>query len=226
MVSKKEIAKAKISVEVYNPEGKVIESISLPESVFGGKVNLPLIAQAVRVYLANQREGNASTKTRGQVRGSTRKIYRQKGTGRARHGGVRAPIFVHGGIAHGPKPHDYSLSMPKQMRRAAMRSLLTKKWLDGEIKVISGFDKLEPKTKIMAQALTKLAPSGKKQKTLVVFPEKVDSLSRSMRNLPFVEHLLLSHLHIFVVAKATQLIFLKETVAKMEAVLGRKENHG
>ena len=108
--------KATVSVNVVGIDGKISGKIALPGEIFGEKVNKALLAQAVRVYLANQRQGNASTKTRGEVEGSTRKIYRQKGTGRARHGSVRAPIFVKGGIVFGPKPRDFSLDMPKKKK--------------------------------------------------------------------------------------------------------------
>jgi large subunit ribosomal protein L4 len=127
---------ANLTVDMYDAAGKVTGSVSLPEEVFGAKINKRLIAQAVRIYLANQREGSASTKSRGEVQGSTRKIYRQKGTGRARHGGVRAPIFVHGGIAHGPKPRDFSLKMPQKMKRAALFATLSLKAQTNAVRVI------------------------------------------------------------------------------------------
>src|SRR5207248_616028 len=98
---------------------KASGKVSLPKEIFAETVNKKLLAQAVRVYLANKRQGNASTKTRGEVEGSTRKIYRQKGTGNARHGSIRAPIFVKGGIVHGPRPRDFSLGLSKKMRRKA-----------------------------------------------------------------------------------------------------------
>ena len=108
---------AGLTVDVYDTRGKVVEKMHLPKDIFGVDVNQQLIAQAVRVYLANKRQGTVSTKTRGEVTGSTRKIYRQKGTGRARHGSIRAPIFVHGGLVFGPKPRDYSMKFPKKMRK-------------------------------------------------------------------------------------------------------------
>src|SRR5579885_383385 len=141
-------------IDVYGIDRKVSGKVSLPHVIFGEKVNKQLLAQAVRVYLANKRQGTVSTKTRGEVDGSTRKIYRQKGTGRARHGSVRAPIFVHGGVVHGPKPRDYSLNLPKKMRRKALFSALSAKLQDGQIKVVAGFEKLEPKTKAFISAIT------------------------------------------------------------------------
>src|SRR6266404_5428662 len=134
-VSKKttEKAYATVSVAVVGIDGKVSGKVSLPGEMFGEKVNKALLAQAVRVYLANQRQGNASTKTRGEVDGSTAKIYRQKGTGRARHGSKRAPIFVKGGIVFGPKPRDFSLSLPQKMKRKALFSALSAKVKDKEV---------------------------------------------------------------------------------------------
>src|SRR5581483_3879222 len=125
----------KLSASVYDLKGKAIGRVTLPSEVFGVEENPHLLAQAVRVYLANQRQGTVSTKTRGEVQGSTRKIYRQKGTGRARHGGIRAPIFVHGGIVFGPKPREFSLSMPQKMRRLALFTALSGKVKDGELKI-------------------------------------------------------------------------------------------
>src|SRR5258708_225116 len=116
-----------VSVDVIGVDGKVSGKVSLPGEMFGEKVNKTLLAQAVRVYLANQRQGNASTKTRGEVDGSTAKIYRQKGTGRARHGSKRAPIFVKGGLVFGPKPRDFSLALPQKMKRKALFGALSAK---------------------------------------------------------------------------------------------------
>src|SRR3990170_6251019 len=138
-----------LNVPVVGVDGKTKSKIQLPKELFGAKVNKALLAQAVRVYLANQRTGNAATKTRGEVEGSTRKIYRQKGTGRARHGAIRAPIFVGGGIVFGPRPHDFHLDFPKKMKRRALGSALTSKLGSGDVIVVSGLSDLEPKTKYM-----------------------------------------------------------------------------
>src|SRR5579872_7102950 len=161
-------AQATLSVALFDVAGREKGTVKLPEGVFGGKINKPLMAQAVRVYLANQRMGAAVTQTRGQVDGSTRKIYRQKGTGRARHGGIRAPIFVGGGTAHGPKPQDHSLTMSKKMKRASLFSALTVKLKDNEITFAKGLDQLEAKTKVMAKALQSISSS---KKILFVLPK-------------------------------------------------------
>src|SRR3972149_7539732 len=117
--AKKEI-KNKLETAVYNPDGKVMKKVTLPADVFDVEVKTELLNMAVRIYQANQRLGTHKAKTRGQVTGSTRKIYKQKGTGRARHGDIKAPIFIGGGIAHGPKPRDFSLNLPKRMKRLAL----------------------------------------------------------------------------------------------------------
>lgn len=175
-----------LSASVYDLKGKAVGRVSLPAEIFGVEEKPKLVAQAVRVYLANQRQGTVSTKTRGEVRGSTRKIYRQKGTGRARHGGIRAPIFVHGGVALGPKPRDLSLSFPQKMKRIALFSSLSSKLKSGEIKVID-VTKITPKTKVMANALESLDLNGR---TLLVTPggsEQFKNLYLAARNVEGVK---------------------------------------
>lgn len=207
---------AAVSVDVYGIDGKVTGKISLPGAIFGERMNKDLIAQAVRVYLANQRQGNASTKTRGEVDGSTRKIYRQKGTGRARHGGVRAPIFVKGGIAHGPKPRDFGLSMPKKMRRKALFSTLSAKAKDSQIMVLAGTDKLEAKTKAFAQMLTKLGVAEKKQKLLFVVGSTATNEKRAGQNLPGVTFTAVNQLNTYELLNTKRVIFLKDAVEELE----------
>lgn len=171
-------------VDVFSPKGKKVGTMTLPEALFAGDVNKQLMAQAVRVYLANQREGSASTKTRGEVEGSTRKIYRQKGTGRARHGSIRAPIFVKGGIVFGPKPRDYSLRMPKKMKRKALISALTVQCMGHAIKIISDIDSVEMKTKMFHKLFESL---GATKNTLFLLGKDDLSAKRAMRNLPYLD---------------------------------------
>src|SRR3989344_6756187 len=140
-----------LTIPVYNLEGKEVKTLDVPKEIFSVKPNPKLLAQYVRVYLTNNRQGTASTKTRGEVRGSTRKIYRQKGTGRARHGAITAPIFVGGGVVFGPKPRDYSRKLPQKMKKAALFSALTAKRIDNAVKVIGNLDTIVPKTKEMAK---------------------------------------------------------------------------
>ncbi len=207
--------KNSLSIDVLDVKGKVVESLALSEKIFGNPINKKLIAQAVRVYLANQRSGTASTKTRGEVEGSTRKIYKQKGTGRARHGGIRAPIFVKGGIAFGPKPRDYSLKMPQKMRKVALFSVLSGKLKDGEIKVVVGLEKLEPKTKVMVKVLEVLGLKIK-EKTMIVLPGSVESVARGARNIPGVTYVHANQLNTYEALNTKTIIFLKDSLAVME----------
>lgn len=214
--------KGGIKAEVFDVSGKVVTTVDLPQNLFGAKVNKQLMTQAVRVYLANQRKGTQSTKTRGEVTGSTRKIYRQKGTGRARHGGITAPIFVGGGIALGPKPRDFTLSMPQKMRRAALSSALTVKMTDGQIKIVDGFEKIEPKTKIFVEALQKLNLADAKKKVLVVLPAKTENLQRAARNVEGVTYVLANQLNTYEVMNTKTIVMLKSAVDTLEKTFGGK----
>ncbi len=202
---------AALSASVYDLKGKAIGRVSLPVEIFGVAENPKLISQAVRVYLANQRLGTASTKTRGEVQGSTRKIYRQKGTGRARHGAIRAPIFVHGGIALGPRPHDFSLTLPQKAKRLALFGALSAKLKDGEIKVIN-LEKITPKTKIIAKALKSLDLNGK---TLLVTPGGMNDFKNvylSTRNIEGVKIITATTLNTYDVLNNSGILFMKESI--------------
>lgn len=197
-----------LSVAVVGTDGKPAGKMALPKELFGAKINKPLMAQAVRVYLANQRQGTSSTKTRGEVEGSTRKIYRQKGTGRARHGGIRAPVFVGGGIAFGPKPRDYHLDFPKKMKRAALASALTMALGEGKVFVVSGLMGIA-KTKIMAQTMQNIIPTGS---TLLVVAKDARGVIRAARNIEGVDILPVQNLHVYAVLSHQKLVFMKEAV--------------
>ncbi|MFH1832666.1 MAG: 50S ribosomal protein L4 [Candidatus Levyibacteriota bacterium] len=199
-----------LKVDVYDLKGKVVESMELPKEMFGVKVNKVLISQAVRVYLANQRTGTASTKTRSEVKGSSRKIYKQKGTGRARHGSIRAPIFVKGGLAFGPKPRDYSLKLSKKMKRSALFSALSAKLKDQEIKIIKGLKTLEPKTKNMANTLKNLELSGKK--IMLVLPKDAENIMRAVRNIENTSFILVNTINTYQILNNKVLIFAKEAL--------------
>lgn len=203
-----------LKVDVYGLDGKVSGTVTLPEEIFGEKVNKTLLAQAVRVYLANKRQGNASTKTRGEVDGSTRKIYRQKGTGRARHGSIRAPIFVKGGIVFGPKPRDFGLDLPKKMRRKALFSALAAKLNDGEVKVLSGLESIEPKTKQFVLAMKNLGLVEKK--LLLVLSEDVQVVKRAARNVQGVNSTVVKRLNAYDVLNNKNLIVTKDAVEAMK----------
>ncbi len=205
-----------LNAPMFDVKGAKAGTFALPKEVFGVKVNNALMAQAVRVYLANQRVGSAVTQTRGEVTGSTKKIYRQKGTGGARHGGKRAPIFVKGGVAHGPKLRDYSLSMPQKMRKAALLSALSQRANDGDIKVLSGVTKIEGKTKNMHQLISKVTEDKKgKGRVLLVTsaaPKELPNVYRSARNIGNVEIVNAKLLNTYEVLKHKNLLFMKESV--------------
>jgi large subunit ribosomal protein L4 len=207
---------SKLTAEVFDLTGKVAGKISLPEEIFGVKINKILIAQAVRVYLANQRMGTASTKTRGEVEGSSRKIYRQKGTGRARHGSIRAPIFVHGGVVFGPRPRDYSLQLPQKMKRAALFSALTTKFNDGEMKILEGLEKIEPKTKMFLAVIDKLGINDKKKKILLITSSEIENLKRAAGNIEGVTITAAKRLNTYEILNNRQLVFMKDAIDELK----------
>jgi large subunit ribosomal protein L4 len=208
---------AAVSIDVVGVDGKVTGKVSLPGEMFGEKINKALIAQAVRVYLANQRQGTVSTKTRGEVDGSTAKIYRQKGTGRARHGSKRAPIFVKGGVVFGPKPRDFSLALPQKMKRKALFSALSAKVKDKEVTVIDGLGTIKPKTKAFSEMLGKLGIADKKQKLLFVTAGKdVSVVLRAGRNIQGVSFLASRQLNTYEVLAAKKLVVMKDAIDEMK----------
>ena len=212
-----------LTVQVYNLNAKASGKMALPAEIFGEKVNKKLLSQAVRVYLANKRQGNASTKTRSEVDGSTRKIYRQKGTGRARHGGIRAPIFVKGGIVHGPKPKDFSLDFPKKMRKKALFSALSAKLTDGKVIIVSGFEKMSPKTKQFAGFLKKLSLNEKKKNILMVRPDSFENAKRAAGNVQGVSEISAGRLNALDVLRCKKLIFAKESIEELKKTFLKKD---
>lgn len=202
----------KLTADVFNLKGKVVGNILLPGEIFGAKINRVLVAQAVRVYLANQKQGNASTKSRGQVRGSTRKIRQQKGTGRARHGGIRAPIFVGGGIAFGPKPRDRGLELPKKMKKAALHASLSAKFANGQVKIIAGLGSIEPKTKVMAETLENFTNGGK---ALLVTAGTSQNIKRAARNLKKVHVITEKNLSTYDALDNSLILFMKEAIEEL-----------
>lgn len=213
-----------LAVDLMDVKGKVIGTASLPKELFGAKVNEILMAQAVRVYLANQRKGTASTKSRGEVNASTRKIYRQKGTGRARHGAISAPIFVGGGIAFGPKPRDYSLTLSKQMKRGALASALSVRLKNKAVRVVDGLEKLTPKTKLMHEAFTKIIGDTQKKtpKILVVMPIKAENAKRAARNIAGVTIRPAALLNTYEVLNTDTLIFMKDSVEELSTLWNKQ----
>jgi large subunit ribosomal protein L4 len=206
---KKVVKNTGFKMPVVGVDGKAAGTITLPEAFFGAKENKQLIAQAVRVYMANQRTGHAATKTRGMVEGSTRKIYKQKGTGRARHGGIRAPIFVGGGIVFGPQPRDFSLKFPQKMKKAALASALSQQYAAGNIIVVSGLADLKPKTKLFAKAFEN---TGLQKNILFVVSKEATNVKRGARNIANVDIIPVSDLHTYGVVTHNKIVFMKEAL--------------
>lgn len=203
------------SLPVYSLAGTKKGTITLPKEVFGAKVNNKLMAQAVRVYLVNQRQGTASTKTRGEVRGSTRKIYRQKGTGRARHGAITAPIFVGGGITFGPRPRKFELKMSKQMRRKALLSALSQKLSEDRIRVVD-VNGASGKTKQIYGMLKVLELINKKREGKILFVVSSAETKRGVRNIESVEVSPATSMNTYVVLNNNHLVFAKEAIGELE----------
>ncbi len=205
-----------LNATVVDVDGKAKGKMTLPAEVFGEKMNKQLIAQAVRVYLANQRAGGAATKSRGMVEGSTRKIYRQKGTGRARHGNIRAPIFVGGGITFGPVPHDFSMKMPEKMRRMALACALTSQYESGNVVFVDGLASLKPKTKYMARTLSLL--TGSVPTLLVVGPE-TGHVTRTARNIANVTIVSAQSINTYDVVSHNKVVFMKDGVQVVKDII-------
>jgi large subunit ribosomal protein L4 len=185
-----------MEVDVFNMQGEKVRTVDLPAVIFEAPVNVDLMHQAFTRQLANARLGTHSTKTRGEVAGGGRKPWRQKGTGRARQGSIRSPQWVGGGKVHTPKPRDYFMSMPRKMRRSALRSALSVKASESNIVVLDELSLPEPKTKLMAQALERLVGEAS---ALILIPQKTvayDEVVRSANNLPGTKTLLASYLNI------------------------------
>jgi large subunit ribosomal protein L4 len=212
-------------VPVHNMAGETVGEVELRDEVFGARVSKPLMHQALVRQQANARLGTHSTKTRGEVRGSTRKIYRQKGTGRARHGSVKVNLWPGGGVVHGPKPHKYIKKMPRKMRRAAYRSALTVKAQDEQIVVVDSFDPAvlspqgTPKTREMALALQRLGLEG----SVLVMLANADEASvveRSAHNLPDVKTVRASYLNVRDLLGYDTVLMSLDSLHVIEGILG------
>jgi large subunit ribosomal protein L4 len=224
--SKKTAVKAVVASEVHGltmsvlgVDGKATGKMTMPAEVFGEKINDQLIKQAIRVYLANQRQGGANTKTRGEVEGSTRKIYKQKGTGRARHGSIRAHIFVGGGIVFGPVTHDFSLTMPTKMKRKALASALTQQYQAGNVVVVDGLEGLKPKTKFMAEALGAVTTMGS---VLLVVTKDNGKVERAARNIEGVDLLPAHSVNTYDVLAHKKVVFMKDAIAVVKENVTKK----
>ena len=203
------------TVSVYDMKGKKKGSMELSADVFGIEPNEAVLHSAVINFLANQRQGTQSTKTRTEVSGGGKKPWRQKGTGHARQGSTRAPQWTHGGIALGPKPRSYRFALPKKVRRLALKSAFSSKVLADEMLVLDKLTLDEIKTKTVATMLNAL---GADKKVLLVLPEKDEKVILSARNIPGVKTALVNTLNVYDVLNADKFIVVKDAVAQLEEV--------
>jgi large subunit ribosomal protein L4 len=202
-------------IDVYDLKGKKVSDVELAESVFGIEPNEAIVHSVLVNYLANQRQGTQSTKTRSEVRGGGKKPWRQKGTGRARQGSIRAPQWIKGGIALGPKPRSYKYRVNKKEKRLAIRSILSSKVLENELTVVDKLELAEIKTKTMVKALADLKVEGK---ILIILPEKNENVQYSSRNIEGVKTIVANNINVFDLLNYNRLILPLETVKKLEEV--------
>ena len=202
-------------IDVYNIEGKKVSDIELNENVFGIKPNEKIVHIALVNYMANQRQGTANTKTRAEVAGGGRKPWRQKGTGRARQGSIRAPHWVGGGVALGPKPRSYNYTVNKKEKRLAIKSMLSSKVLENELVVVENLPLKEIKTKEMARILNNLKVEGK---AVILLPEKDEIVQKSARNIEGVKTLQVGTINVYDLLKHKNLVVTEDTVKKLEEV--------
>lgn len=203
------------NVKVYDMAGKTVGEIALSDALFGAEVNGAVLHAAVRAYLLNQRQGTQSTLTRTEVSGGGKKPWRQKGTGRARQGSTRAPQWTHGGVALGPKPRDYRVSLNKKTRRVALQSALSAKVAAGDLIVVDAIKTADYSTKTMVGMLRAL---GVEKKALVVLPAVDQMVIKSFANIPGVVTTQYNTVNVYDVLNADKFIIAKEAVEKLEEV--------
>ena len=202
-------------IDVYDIEGKKVSTVDLKEEIFGIEPNEAVVHSVLVNFLANQRQGTQSTKTRAEVSGGGRKPWRQKGTGRARQGSIRAPQWIKGGIALGPKPRSYKYQVNKKEKRLAIKSCLSSKVLENELVVVDSMPLKEIKTKEMAKVLTNLKVEGK---TLILLREKNETVQKSARNIEGVKTTLVNTINVYDLLKYKNLVITLDTVKKLEEV--------
>ncbi len=212
-----------MQVPVYNIAGEVVDNIEISEQVFGVPFNEAVVHQAMVRQQANARQGNASTKTRSEVSGSTRKLFKQKGTGNARAGSIKSPLRQGGGIIFGPKPRSYNQAMPKKMRRMALRCMLSEKARDKELVIINELELGEPKTKEIVRMLEAL---GVKSSALIVTSESEQNVIKSARNLPAVKTMPADLMNIGDLLSRKKLLMTVPAVRKAEALWGEAASEG
>ncbi len=202
-------------VSVFDMKGKVVAETEISDAVFGITPNEAVMHSAVVNYLANQRQGTQSTLTRTEVRGGGRKPWRQKGTGHARQGSIRAPQWTHGGVALGPKPRDYRFALNKKVKRLAMKSALSSKAQNSELIVLDAIKMEEFKTKTIVEMLKALNVEGK---ALIVMPEVDKKVVKSAANIPGVKTTLVNTLNVYDILNYDKFIVVQDAVAKIEEV--------
>ena len=202
-------------IDVYDIQGKKVSTVDLKDEIFGIEPNEAVVHSVLVNFLANQRQGTQSTKTRAEVSGGGRKPWRQKGTGRARQGSIRAPQWIKGGIALGPKPRSYKYTVNKTEKRLAIKSCLSSKVLEKELVVVDNLPLKEIKTKEMVNALNNLKVEGK---TLILLPEKNETVQKSARNIEGVKTTLVNTINVYDLLKYKNLVITLDTVKKLEEV--------
>ncbi len=202
-------------IDVYDIQGKKVSDVELKDEIFGIEPNEAVVHSVLVNFLANQRQGTQNTKTRAEVRGGGRKPWRQKGTGRARQGSIRAPQWIKGGIALGPKPRSYKYRVNKKEKRLAIKSCLSSKVLEKELVVVDSLPFKEIKTKEMVKALNNLKVEGK---TLILLPEKNETVQKSARNIEGVKTTLVNTINVYDLLKYKNLVITLDTVKKIEEV--------
>ena len=202
-------------IAMLNQEGAKVGEIELSEEIFAAEINESVIHLVVRSQLAAKRQGTQSAKTRGEVRGGGRKIYRQKGTGNARHHGNRAPQFTHGGVVFAPKPRDYVINVPKKVRRLAFKSAMTSKLNAGEIIVVDQIALADAKTKLMAKVLKNFELSGT---TMLVLPGRDETIVRASNNIEKLQTSYVNTLNVYDILKAGKIILTQDALKGVEEV--------
>ncbi|WP_455087312.1 50S ribosomal protein L4 [Parvimonas micra] len=202
-------------VNVYNQLGEVVGDIELNEAIFGIEVNEHVVYEVVKNHLANRRQGTQSAKTRAEVRGGGRKPWRQKVTGRARQGSIRAPQWKGGGVVFAPKPRSYRYSVPKKVRRLAMKSVLSSKVLEGELRILDALTIDAFSTKKAKEILKNLSLETK---TMIVLPEGNDMIIKSFANLPKVETVVVDYMNVYDLMRFDNLVIVKDALSKIEEV--------
>lgn len=208
-----------MEIPVYSLSGEIVRQIDVSDDVFAVPFSEALVHQAMVRHLANARQGNANTKTRAQVSGSSRKPFRQKGTGNARAGSIKSPLRRGGGVVFGPHPRSYRQDMPKRMRQKAIRCLLSKKANDGELMVLDGLEMKEPKTKEMARILGVL---GVGAPALIALQQSQDNVVKSVRNLEGIKTTPANLLNVVAVLSCGKLLMTEAAVRQVEALWGKK----